>query len=272
MVFNQPKKKTLMGRGNQNLGIDIDGSPVQRVESYCYLGIQLDKRLNFNKHANNTINRVADKVYQLRKLRYLLTNKADLLIYKNMILPILETGISISLPPLKKTEKKLQIIQNKALKCALQKENRYSMTDLHNDARLSMLKLRRKYHLLLHIYQISHNKNFKGWKKSVIRTRSSKKKQLILKKPNLARFQTNLTYKGPKLWNSLPATLQKSENFYEFKTLLLKHLIALKKKLHSKEETSNNNPNLKIYPLNTTQTETIKAACALLSRTHLPNF
>ena len=69
-----------------------------------------------------TIRRVSDKIYQLPKLWSFLNDKAALLVYKNMILPIFEYSdvffSSISL----KTRKKLQTLPNQGLKCALNKD------------------------------------------------------------------------------------------------------------------------------------------------------
>ena len=113
-----------------NTTLKIGNVPIERVDSYNYLGVTLDEQLTFEKHAKNTINRVSVKVYQLRKIRHLLTKKAALMICKNMILPILEYGNILMMSATKENRKKLQTLQNKALKCAIGRNNRYSLVAL----------------------------------------------------------------------------------------------------------------------------------------------
>ena len=67
----------------------INDQPINRTNTYTYLGIKLDEQLSLDTHANLLIKRVSDKIYQLTRIRSFITPKAALLIYKNMILPIL---------------------------------------------------------------------------------------------------------------------------------------------------------------------------------------
>ena len=70
----------------------INNNEVQRTKSYTYLGIKLDEQLSMDTHANSVIQKVSNKIYQLTKIRSFITKRAATLIYKNMILPILEYG------------------------------------------------------------------------------------------------------------------------------------------------------------------------------------
>ena len=68
----------------------IGDTPLERAKTYTYLGIKLDEQLSLEPHANSLIQKVSNKIYQLTKITAYITKKAALLIYKNMILPILE--------------------------------------------------------------------------------------------------------------------------------------------------------------------------------------
>ena len=125
----------------------------------------MDQHLTFDNHAKYTINRVSPKIYQLAKMRKYLTSKAALLVYKNMILPILEYGDIFLSAATRENRKKLQKLQNKALKCALAKDKTFSTNKLHKEAQLLKFKHRRKLHLLIHMHKISHIHNFTGWKR-----------------------------------------------------------------------------------------------------------
>ena len=224
MIFRGGKPVNPTSADGLPLELDVHQKSLERVSSYPYLGVWLDEQINFNKHASSIIGRTTAKLYQLKKLRYLLNNKAALMIYKNMILPIVEYGNIYMRSTTKENRKKLQTLQNKALKCALKKDNRYNTANLHAEANIERLKVRRDRHTLHHIFQISQSSNFKGWKgRASIVTRSNKKKLMILKKPRTIKYQRSITYRGPKLWNSLPLTIQKAKSSAQFKALLIQH-------------------------------------------------
>ena len=207
--------------------LSIGGTILQRVKSYTYLGLKLDEQLNMETHANSLIQKVSNKIYHLTKVRYFITKKAALLIYKNMILPILEYGDIFLHSASQVIRKKLQTLPNKALRCALGKDKFENTTQLHNDARLLKLKTRRHVHVLLHMYQLAQMPDFKLWKthqQSGTKTRSSKKKLITLRKPTNEKYKKSITYQGPTLWNLLPATMQKMDNYYNFKSQLTKLL------------------------------------------------
>ena len=142
----------------------IHNNVIDRAKTYTYLGIKLDEQLSLDTHANLLIRRVSNKIYQLTKIRSFITKKAALLIYKNMILPILEYRDIFIHSASQKIRKKLLILQNKALKCALLKYKLCNMDELHEEANLLKLKDRRHMHVLLHLYELAQMPNFKLWK------------------------------------------------------------------------------------------------------------
>ena len=155
---------------------------------------------------------MSNKIYQLTKIRSYTTKRAALLIYENMILPILEYGDIFLHSATHKIRKKLQTLQNKALRCAVSKDRITKSDLLHTEANILKLKDRRHVHMLLHMFQLSPMPNFKLWKTykaTGVRTRSSKKKLLTSRRPTHEKYKRSITYQGPKLWNSLPGNLQK---------------------------------------------------------------
>ena len=230
-VINTDKTKTMFFGSKVKIDnaelpeFRISGRVVERTKTYTYLGIKLDEQLSLDTHANLLIKRVSTKIYHLTKIRSFVTKKAALLIYKNMILPILEYRDIFLHSASQKTRKKLQTLQNKALRCALIRDKLYETEDLHREAKLIKLKIRRHVHDLLHMFQLAQLPGFKLWKIQSAqgpRTRSSKKKLITLRRPSNEKYRKSLIYQGPKLWNSLPAHLQELESFYEFKAKVSK--------------------------------------------------
>ena len=74
------------------------------------------------------------------------------MVYKGMILPILEYGDVFLHSASVENRKRLQILQNKGLRCALCKDIDTSTVDLHTEANLLKLHFRREQHILNFVY------------------------------------------------------------------------------------------------------------------------
>ena len=67
--------------------INVGNDTVHFVGDYKYLGVMLDCRLNFEKHADAIGKLVSHKLYILGKIRSFLTRQMALCIYKTKVLP-----------------------------------------------------------------------------------------------------------------------------------------------------------------------------------------
>ena len=77
---------------NVDMILSLNNTVLEKVCSYKYLGFILDDQLNFNKHITETVNIVSHKLYLLSKIRKYLTQHASVLIFKTMILALIEYG------------------------------------------------------------------------------------------------------------------------------------------------------------------------------------
>ena len=75
---------------NNNYVISINGISLSRVYSYLYLGVELDDMLNYDKHLDNVANKTTQKLYIFRKIRRFISQTTAIIVYKQMILPLLE--------------------------------------------------------------------------------------------------------------------------------------------------------------------------------------
>ena len=198
--------------------IDVDGNLLQSVSSYKYLGVTLDSQLNFAKHAGRTISNVALKLKQFLRKRTFLTTRAAIMVYKNMLLPMIEYGDVFLTGATLELKRKLQVLQNKGLRCALNRDKESHVEDLHTDAQLWRLKYRRE----LHLYNLMFDKskvdcNLRNVRKVGAVTRASTKKQLKIARPRSEKFRKSLSYRGPKKWNNLTTEIQTLSSKNEFK-------------------------------------------------------
>ena len=204
MIFGNPKKIEQL----PPFEIKVDGLPLKVVSQYKYLGITLDNQLNYNMHVQKVIANVTNKLRQFRRMRSFLNTQAATLVYKNMILPILEYGDIFMVGTSVTNRKRLQILQNKGLRCALNKDKLTSREELHAEAELLQLKHRRNIHMLSFMYDMSKiGGNIAKPREEGVKTRSQYKKLFRIRKPKTEKFKKSLAYAGPKKWNDLPSDL-----------------------------------------------------------------
>ena len=72
--------------------LSLNGTVLEKVCSYKYLGFILDDQLNFNKHITELPKIVAHKLHLLSKIRKYLTKGASINVFKTMILSLIEYG------------------------------------------------------------------------------------------------------------------------------------------------------------------------------------
>ena len=115
----------------------------------------MDRQLNYNLHVKSTIASVSAKLKQFQRMRSFLSMKAAIMVYKCMLLPIIEYGDVFLTAATKSNRKKLQTLRNKGLRCALNKGLDTGSVDLHREAGLLKLNYRREQHLLNFVYDWS---------------------------------------------------------------------------------------------------------------------
>ena len=229
ITVNTEKTKVMVFGSNNNLSkipqfeIKFGDIALQMVTSYTYLGILLDNRLTYNLYVSKIISSVTAKLKQFRRMRGFLNTKAALAVYKGMLLPILEYGDIFLVGTSVTNRKRLQVLQNKGLRCALSRDYDTSIDDLHQEAKLLKLKFRREQHMLIYMYDAAQNEgNHKAASKSAVKTRSSKKLLLRTKRPHTEKYRKSLTYRGPKKWNDLPEGYHRTSTKSQFKSMIVR--------------------------------------------------
>ena len=201
--------------------INYQGTPIQKVMAYKYLGMTLDSQLNYKLHVTKMISSVSGKLKQFQRMRGFLDTKAAMMVYKGMLLPLLEYGDIFLSATTADNRKKLQVLQNKGLRCALNRDMTESSEELHREANLLKLEYRREQHLLNFIYDWSHDPSkLKVKTKSTIQTRSQNKKLLHIRKPRTEKFKKSFAYQGPKKWNNLAHEFHQVASKTHYKQLI----------------------------------------------------
>ena len=227
IMANVEKTKLMVFGSNNSLAkipqfdIKFAGVALQKVTSYTYLGIPLDNRLTFNTYVNRIISSFTAKLKQFRRMRGFLSTRAALMVYKGMLLPILEYGDIFLMGTSIINRKRLQVLQNKGLRCALNQDQESNVRDLHRDANLLKLKYRREQNILNYMYDSTQiTGNLKAKSKCSVRTRTSRKLLLKIKRPHTEKFRKSLAYRGPKMWNDLSEEFHRTPSKLRFKMMI----------------------------------------------------
>ncbi len=87
IIFHIPKKK------EDSPHLIIDGTIIERVSDFNFLGLTLDKNLNWKGHLNKTSNNISKSIGILNKIKRVIPLKTKILLYNSLILPHLNYGI-----------------------------------------------------------------------------------------------------------------------------------------------------------------------------------
>ena len=129
----------------------LGGKVLDYQTNYRYLGMNFDRKLNYNDNIKEVMNRVNHKIWILANTRKYLTTNMAIKIYNGMILPYFDYGDVVYMGGNKTMLDKLQRLQVQHLRC-LKVEHRHPTDNLHRQTRVNTLCDRRKAH---HIWQHS---------------------------------------------------------------------------------------------------------------------
>ena len=197
--------------------ISLSKTVLEKVCSYKYLGFILDDQLNFNKHVKEMIKLITHKLYLLSRIRKYLTKSACIVIFKTMILSLIEYGDIIYAGTNQSNISKIVNLFYRGLRICDNSSNKVAKEILCKDCHIAPLEVRREMHLLLFM----HKKNHMVYllKKPRIRTRMHQAPVFKVCKPNNEKAKQNVLYRGAMLWNGLPA-IDRNKSFKDFKNSL----------------------------------------------------
>ena len=129
---------------NIDMLLSLNNTVVEKVCSYKYLGFILDDQLNFNKHIGETVNIVSHKLYLLSKIRKYLKSQACIIIFKTMILSLIEYGNTVYAGTTNKNLDKLDKLFHRGLRICDGTITVMSRVQLRNDCNIDTFKYQKE--------------------------------------------------------------------------------------------------------------------------------
>ena len=222
LTINIDKTKSMyFGTTNQTKTLDhtikikINNKDLQVVNHYKYLGVTLDRNLNYNLHIDNLLKTLKYKLFTLAKLRPYLSTEASLNVYKTTILPYIDYGDIFYQAASNKNLSKIQDRQTKALKICYKLHGNQNEQELHVRSNIALLGKRRDSHMLNFMYKRKDTPTYLDQKK--LQTRAYQAPKFIVPNYNLTQFKKSTLYKGSSLWNELQTKTKNIETYSAFK-------------------------------------------------------
>ena len=209
---------------NVDMLLSLNNIILERVCSYKYLGFILDDQLNFNKHVIEIIKTVSHKLYLLSRIRRYLNKKACTIIFKTMVLSIMEYGDIIYAGTSKANLDKIDKLFYRGLRICDANNTAISKNQLCDDCDIVPLEKRRDVHLLLFMHKQSHKTEL--LKKIKARTRLHDAPVFMTYKPSNEKARQNVLYRGANAWNLLSSS-ERNCNFNDFKSKIKRDRLKL---------------------------------------------
>ena len=198
--------------------IKVGDQELENVASYHYLGIDLDKQLNFEKMVDSTFNKANRKLYLLKRIRPFITSSVANRVYKAHILPILDYADFLIDSCTKKKVENLEKVQKRAMHIIDNKAHfGLNYNDLLQLYSLKPLIERRVEHQLCLMYRLSHNSEYVKKHRPTINLRSNAKVKFPTRTTKLTMVLNSPYYRCVRLWDQLPENIQKATSKVKFK-------------------------------------------------------
>ena len=202
------------------------GVTLETVHTFKYLGVMLDSLLSFNDHINYIKGKTFAKIKLLSKVSCILDRDTLLLVYKTLILPILEYGTVIYHGMSVQNADTLQKLQNAACRSILKEDMYAHIAEMHTQLNLSTLYQRRCRQIAVEVYKCVHNLGTPGCSSMLIfkheihelNTRATDMELLHVLRTKLKVTERDFAVTGPSIWNQIPLHLRRLENLADFKT------------------------------------------------------
>ena len=210
-------RSTIKRANNIDTIISLNKNVLDRVCSYKYLGLILDDRLNFNKHITELCKLLSHKLFLLAKIRKYLMKEASIVIFKSMIVSLIEYGDIIYEGTNNKNLDTIARLFYRGLRICTLNNGELTKQELCIECRILPLEVRREVHLLLFMHKQQYKKELLKDKK--VNTRLHQGPVFNTYKPNNEKAKQNSIYRGAMAWNSLSSE-NRNKEFPQFMSWL----------------------------------------------------
>ena len=201
---------------NPTTKIHMGNEELEIVTSFKYLGIILDGELKYDLYIVEMKRKIGYRIIQLARIRNYMNTKQALEIYKSKILPYFDYGDILYEGTAQQLTKKLQNLQNRALKICLKLPPRSSTALVHQTAKVNYLQDRRSTHILRYAYKKCEKADNRLEPRRDTRANDGPRLKYVNAKKMIAK--RSVEYKVEIAWNKLPPDKRSLDTYEAFCT------------------------------------------------------
>lgn len=168
--------------------------------------------------------KITARLFTLKKIRWTLSHKDALTLYKSTILPYFDQGSPFYTSANKNSLKSLQSLQNKSLRIVYRKKDWPGTTAAHTESKLLSIEDRRALFLLKYAHNLSYDPaNLQAKPARTLRSQNN----ILLKTsfPKTAKYERSYIFISIRMWNSLDEAFKQIRTFNNFKTRVKSELL-----------------------------------------------
>lgn len=220
----------LLLQSAQAADITINGSVLEQVHSYKYLGLHLDGCLSWQDHTEQLCKKLRQRLGVLRRVRTYLDRQTATTLFNALVLPLVDYCDTVYGTCAKGLQNKVETLLYKGGKIILGVPPDTSTRNVINELRWLTFPERLYFHRCILVYKSQHcklpppiNRKFQPMTHGY-NTRNSNNLKLIKCRTNMG--QRTLAFLGAKDWNNLPSVLKSAPSVNIFKNKLVKHILS----------------------------------------------
>lgn len=204
--------------------IDVDNSVIESAESITVLGIDIDRKLNFNHHISRVCIKASKQLNVLKRLKGSLDECSRMTIYKTFIMSNFNYCPLIWMFTSTSSLTKIEDIQKRALRFVLNDYN-LSYDELLRKAEVPGIKILLLRTLAIEMYKCISNEN-PDYLNELFKIKDvsyNLRDASIITRPKVAKSNFGLkSFKsfGAKIWNCLPVSTKSALSLQDFKELV----------------------------------------------------
>lgn len=235
LQLNVNKTKVMLVRSvrkkvsESNIKVTLGNTVLEVVKEIKYLGVIIDRNLNFTAHVDYLGKKVGSKLGVFRRISVNLTPYMRCVVYKAIIAPLFEYCSSVLLSISDTIMQYLQKLQNKGMRIILRCNYRTRIKDMLEALQFMSIRERIEYNVCIFVYKMINGEcpsylenkiELVGTKRGV-QTRQTG--DIHISRCKTREEQKMLLHDGFKMFNQLPNELKNEKKLQNFKRALVPH-------------------------------------------------
>ena len=223
MKINPDKFNAIMFGKNEYVDFKFNGINVKSMDEVKLLGVNIDKKLNFDSHVSYLCKKTSRQVNALSRLRHIANENSKNMLYKTYIMSNFNYCSVIWNYCSSKSIIKLEKLNKRALRIVLNDDKCTYHDLLRISQNICLFSMRREC-IMKTVFKCTHN-IAPSYLRDLFKVRNERmitrsKTYLIQPKVRTTRYGLNsLRYDGARIWNKLHNDF-KVDDYYDFKRLL----------------------------------------------------